>query len=273
MWGRFLLSMKTYKVILTLASLLIAIVATYVSFIYVYTDHMFTPPTLLTTPNLSAPSSAWTAGDKPYIHKVNTPQRARNKNRSYGGFEVDIWVDGGELLAAHDEQEASRKIKLTDIFDAIDNPQDKSWWFDLKQPLTKDTLSKILQTTQRYHIPDDNLLFETAPNEGAKLVKQANLGLLLPLPEGFEEDFGNTQTRAQLNAQVLALWQEYQPAAVSASFGKYVYLKAYFPQMPKAIYYSSTKRPSLKKFLMRKYLQKDPAVKIFMTDEYNWISL
>ena len=91
--------------------------------------------------------------------------------------------------------------------------------------------------------------------------------------EGFEQDNGDFVQRTKLNAQALALWEKYQPVAVSASFGKYVHLQAYFPQMPKAIYYSATKRPSLKKTFMRQHMRRDNSVKIFMVDEYDWINL
>ena len=264
--------MRTYRILLSFSTLLVAIVVAYTAFIFVYTDHMFTPPALLAAPSSEAPASPWQAPLTPFIHKVNTPQRAQQKDEAYNGFEVDIWVEGEQLLAAHDQQETLRKITLSDIFAAVKNPGTKSWWLDLKRPLTPQMLQHILQLAQQYHIPAENLLFEVEPGPTAQLIKKENLGLLLPLPEGFEQDQADPKIRARLNKQALDLWQEYRPAAVSASFGKYTYLRAYFPQMPKAIYYSSTQRPSLKKSFMRKHMQSDPSVKIFMTDEYTWIN-
>ncbi len=256
-----------------LALTVAALLAAYGAFMYIYTDHMFTPITLLDSPNPQAPSTAWQTPLVPFIHKVNTPARARQKDHKFGGFEVDVWIEQEKILAAHDMHQAQKGVLLQDIFAAVKKPAQKVWWLDLKKELTPDNLDAILAAARTYQIPTEHLLFEVSPGPTAKLLKQHNLPLLLSLPEGFEEDGENAATRTQLNAQALAQWQAYEPAAVAASFGKYAYLRAYFPHMPKAIYYFATQRPSIKKFFMRRHLQKDPSVKIFMTDEYDWINL
>ncbi|MBR2082197.1 MAG: hypothetical protein IJ876_04205 [Elusimicrobiaceae bacterium] len=264
--------MRTYKVILSLGLVVAVAFGAYAAFMYVYTDHMFAPVVLMAKPDNAAPASVWTAPDTVrFIHRVNTPTRARAKDKTFDGFEVDVWQQNGQLLAAHDPAQALKNIPLAAIFAAVKEPAKKSWWLDLKQDLTPDTLQQILNTARDYQIPNENLLFETSEGPTARLIKNKNLGLLLTLPEGFETDGDEPQKRSELNARVLSLWKEYQPAAVAASFGKYAYLKAYFPNMPKAIYYSSTVRPSLKKPFMAAHMQQDPAVKIFMTDEYTYL--
>lgn len=271
--GADFLSMRIHKVILSILTLLIACVVAYVSFMYIYTDHMFAPITLLETPHLTPTYKKWPAPIVPFIHKVNTPARAYQKDKKYPGFEVDVLSAHGDLLAAHDPTEAMRNIKLTDIFKAVKNPQEKVWWIDVKSELTDTEIDEIVQQAAQYKIPVDSLLFEVSAGPTAKRITQKGLGLLLPLIEGFDEDKNDATTRAQLNARMLALWEEYKPLAVSASFGKYAYLRAYFPNMPKAIYYSATQRPSIKKSFMRRHMAQDPSVKIFMTDEYSWINL
>ncbi len=265
--------MRIHKIILSIVILVMACVVAYVSFMYVYTDHMFAPITLLESPNSAAPHQEWSIPLVPFIHKVNTPQRAHQKDKKYTGFEVDVMSYQGNLLAAHDPVEARRNIKLVDIFKAVKNPQQKVWWLDIKGELTNEAIDQITHLATQHNIPTEHLLFEVPPGPTAKLIVQKKLGLLLPLPEGFDEDNQNPVTRTELNAKALALWEEYKPLAVSASFGKYAYLRAYFPNMPKAIYYSATKRPSIKKPFMRKHMAQDPSVKIFMTDEYSWINL
>jgi hypothetical protein len=265
--------MRTYKVILSLFALFVAGAVAYVSFMYVYTDHMFAPLPLLQAPNISAPHQVWNAPVVPFVHKVNTPQRARKKDDKYPGFEVDVLAHDTQLLAAHDTLEAQRNINLEAIFSAVKDPAQKTWWLDIKSELSNQQIDEIIQLAKRHNIPMEHLLFEVSAGPTAKRITQKKLGLLLPLPDGFDQDQNDPETRAKLNAQALALWEEYQPLAVSASFGKYAYLRAYFPNMQKAIYYSATQRPSIKKAWMRKHMQKDPSVKIFMTDEYTWINL
>ncbi len=244
----------------------------YVAFMYVYTEWKFLPVELLQEPNLQAPHSAWTATDDLlYIHKVNTPRRAENKDDSYDGYELDIQQDSQKnLVIAHDPEEIADGIKLAEIFAAVDNPAEKSYWLDLKTDLTQAQLDQIVLTAKAFGIPAEHLLLESVPGPTAKLIKKNGLALLLQVPENFDKDEGDPKKRKELNEQLLQLWQEYLPVAASASFGKYPYLRAYFPNMPKAIYYSSTVRPSLKKPFMVDHMEEDPSVKIFMLDEYTW---
>ncbi|MBP5429551.1 MAG: hypothetical protein J6Y25_01495 [Elusimicrobiaceae bacterium] len=263
--------MRTYRIILCVLAITISVAAAYSAFMYVYTDHMFAPVAFLTTPKTQAPHTPWPTLQKQtrFIHQVNTPQRAQRKGKRFAGLEVDVW--GEELLAAHDEQEALLQTPLRAIFAAVKNPQEKLWWLDLKSEFSAAALDAMVQTAAQYNIPPENLLFETVPGPTAKLINQKKLALLLQLPEEFETDQNDLKRREEINAQTWALWEEYRPAAVSASFGKYGHLKTYFPDMPKAIYYSNTKRPSLKKSFMAAHIKKDPSVKIFMTDEYTYL--
>ena len=265
--------MKIYKICLLFGVLLVASIFTYVSFMYVYTDHMFAPIVPLEPPHTEFSSQGWKAPLTPFIHKVNTPERAHRKEKKFNGFEVDVLSYQGNLLAAHDPTEATRNISLADIFATVKHPQQKIWWLDVKGELTDAEIEDILQLAKQYAIPTEHLLFEVSPGPTAKRIKQKHLSHLLPLPDGFDQDQNNPAVRAQLNATLLALLEEYQPQAISASFGKYAYLKTYFPNAPKAIYYSATQRPSIKKLFMRQHMEKDPSVKIFMTDEYNWVNL
>ena len=265
--------MKSYKLILLTILFAVVCAFTYVSFMYVYTDHMFAPIVPLDRPHEITDMKPWPATITPFIHKINTPQRARQKDKKFNGFEVDVLPLEGKLLAAHDLQEAKRDIRLADIFAAVAHPQSKVWWIDIKGELSDDHLNEILLLATHYNIPKEHLFFEASPSPTAKRIQQKGLNLLLTLPDFFDQDLNKPAIRATLNAKVLALWKEYQPHALAASFGKYAYLQTYFPNMPKAIYYSATQRPSIKKPFMRQHMDKDSSVKIFMTDEYTWINL
>ena len=264
--------MRRSRIILYIILLAVFSFGAYAAFMYVYTEWKFLPVELLQEPSAQAPHSEWKATDDLlYIHKVNTPRRAENKDESYDGYELDIQTDSqGNLAIAHDEDDLADGIKLADIFSSVDNPSEKSYWLDLKTELTEKQLDQIVLTAQAFGIPKEHLLLERVPGPTAKLINKKGLGLLLQVPEDFDKDGGNPQKRKELNEALLKQWQEYKPAAASASFGKYPYLRAYFPLMPKAIYYSSTVRPSLKKPFMTDHMEEDPSVKIFMLDEYTW---
>jgi len=265
--------MKKYKIVLSVVLLAAALFGFYAAFTYIYTERMFAPEHLLTTPYMQADESArWDGRTSAAVllHKTNTPRRARVKENGFDGFETDLIARAdGSLAAAHDEH--APQTAPEEIFSALQNPQNKIWWIDLKSDLTAGQLDYFLTTTRAAGIPDENLFFEAAPGPAAKLIKKRKLGLLLQLPAGFTDDGRSPERRKQINENFLKLWKEYQPAAVAASFGKYQTLKTYFPNLPKAVYYSSTKRPSLKKTFMTRNMKKDPSVKIFLLDEYTFL--
>jgi len=265
--------MRVYKIVLSVVLLCVALAGAYIAFMYVYTENMFAPVTLLAAPQTQAPHTPGLEKYTRFIHRVNTPVRARQKDKRFKGFEVDIWMKDDQVLVAHDAVQSQREQPLTAIFETVSQPAQKIWWLDLKQDMSSEQLENLLRITAQYQIPPENLLFESVPGPTAQLIKTRGLNLLLQLPEGFNEDRGEASLRHQINEQALALWEQYQPVAVSASFGKYAYLREYFPNMPKAIYYSATVRPSVKKALMAARIQKDPSVKIFMTEEYTWLPL
>lgn len=263
---------KPKFIILALLTVLVSF-ATYITFIYVYTESKFSPVKLFTEPIENTPHAGWKSAAGPiFIHQVNTVRRAKNKEARYNGYELDLLSEeaGEELFVAHDKHALTAKVKLADIFSALKQPQDKTYWLDLKSELTPRQLDEILQTAKRFNIPRENLLFEAAAGPTAKLIQHKGLALLLQLRPGFDQDGNNPKRRDEINRETLAEWEEYRPAAVSASFGKYPFLRGYFPHMPKAVYYSTTRRPSLKKTFMAKRMQEDPSVKIFLIDEYTW---
>lgn len=264
--------MRKSRIVLYILLLAVFSFGAYAAFMYVYTEWKFLPVELLQEPNKAAPHAEWKAPDTLlYLHQVNTPRRAQRKENAYAGYEIDLQTDEqGNLWVAHDPEEMAQQIKLADIFSALKNPGQKAYWLDLKTQLTPAQLDQILLTAQAFHIPQENLLLETVPGDTAKMINKKKLNLLLQLPESFDKDFNDPQARKEINQNALQEWEEYRPAAVSASFGKYTYLRAYFPEMPKAIYYSSTKRPSLKKPFMINHMKEDPSVKIFLIDEYTW---
>ncbi len=263
--------MRVSKLIFPACLLLLTLLMVYSAFMYVYTENMFAPVSLLTPVQVTDTYPPALEGYTRFIHQVNTPQRARQKDRYFAGFEVDVWRQADQFLAAHDPRQAVAQIALTDIFASVKNPAEKWWWLDLKQELSASELDQLVALAAQYNIPKTHILFEASAGPTAAEIAARGYLLLLQLPDGFNDDRGNPARRAELNRQLLLLWQKYKPAAISASFGKYTTLRAYFPTLPKAIYYSATVRPSLKKYLMSRRMQKDSSVKIFMTEEYTYL--
>ena len=204
------------------------------------------------------------------IHAANTPQRAKAKDHLYEGFELDLSRAGKQLRVAHDPEDFDKNISLADIFSAVKHPEQKTWWIDLKTELTQDDIDAIKTVAARFNVNPRRMFFETAGGETARLLSKNGFPILLQVIDGFDEDGGDSQKRAQLNAQMEDLLRQYSPFAIAGSLGKYPYLKAYFPQYNKAIYSDTTVRPSLKKKFLKEAMFKDLSVQLFMQDEYTW---
>lgn len=260
------------RILFLLLGLFILAGLLYAPFMRFYVKRMMTPLQPLLAP---AQEQAYTQGYRPpsprFLHAVNTVYRARQKDAKYPGFEMDIIRSPqGGLLVGHDESALPYAVNLADIFASLNNPQNKTYWLDLKIPLNETDVKYLQSLALRFGIPKEQLMFETSAGETAQLLKEAGFSILLQLPDGFDKDDSSPQKRQRLNQLLADQLQQYQPQAVVGSFGKYKYLQAYFPNTRKAIYYSSTKRPSLKKTYLQEAFDKDPSVIIFMTDEYNF---
>ena len=204
------------------------------------------------------------------IHAVNSVRRAKAKDSHYEGLELDLNRMDGRLLVAHDEKDFKDAGSLEQLFSTATNPQQQTWWIDLKTTLTQADIDELKTLAARFSINPRRMFFETGGGETADLLTQNGFPILLQVVNGFNEDEQDPQKRAELNAQMEENIRRYRPFAIAGSLGKYPYLKAYFPNYNKAIYSATTVRPSLKKKFLKDALFKDPHVLLFMQDEYTW---
>lgn len=202
------------------------------------------------------------------IHAVNSPKRAQAKDAAYEGMEIDIHRKDGQLIAAHDPSHFEHAPALTTIFAALSQPETKTFWMDIKTNLTQQDIDQLKDLARQYHVHPRRMLFEVKPGPMADLLTRNGFPILLQIPGNFLEDDKDPQKRAQLNTELENLLRQYQPYAIAASLGKYRTLQAYFPHYNKAIYSSTTVRPSLKKYFLTRAMQKDPSVQVWMQDEY-----
>lgn len=257
------------KIISRILIVLICVALLYSSAMYGYIWLKMRPITPLTAP--SAVASLSSRPQVHMVHAVNSVERARAKDAHYNGFELDLNRVNGKLRVAHDEKDFKNSVTLCDIFSAVKDPSQKTWWIDLKTDLNQKDIDHLKEAASHFNISPRRMLFETAAGQTPELLNKNGFPILLSVIDGFNEDDGNSEKRAQLNAQTEELVRRYQPFAIAGSLGKYPYLKAYFPNYNKAIYSSTTVRPSLKKKFLKEAMFKDPSVLVFMQDEYTWL--
>ncbi|MBR3632456.1 MAG: hypothetical protein IKN49_05320 [Elusimicrobiaceae bacterium] len=202
------------------------------------------------------------------LHAVNSVHRAQTKEKAFNGFEIDVSKYQKKLVAAHDASTFAKAPALEEIFAAIAHPEEKTFWLDLKTPLTQEDIQYIKQIAKQYHIHPRRIFFEVKGGETADLLSANGFPILLQISSHFHEDENDPQKRILLNAELEDLLRRYHPWAIAASLGKYPYLQAYFPKYNKAIYSSTTKRPSLKKYFLTRAIHQDPTVRIWMQDQY-----
>ncbi len=251
------------------------LVFVYVCGSYLYVLNHLRPVTAVTTPSILSPFTTWRPEAFSYIHQVNERQRMLTKSKRYNGFEIDTYTlpDKREIYVAHDQRQFKNKMTLQAAFAIPKDPQHAYYWIDMKTSLTQEQIDDVKNIARMSGVPLENLIFEppTKDNAQAKLLSQNGLNVIL-FVTGFEKKMTPQQT-ADLVAHTQQCIDEIHPLAISSGMGLYPYLKAYFPNYYKAICYNTTKRPSLKKYFMRRAIQKDPSVIMLLNDEYNWDNL
>lgn len=249
--------------------------ALYAEGAYLYTLSHLRPVTPITAVSTSTAPTDWKPQAFSFIHQTNERQRMLTKSRRYHGFEIDIFTLPGErtIYVAHDPGQFKYKMTLQAAFSIPKDPQNSYYWIDMKTTLTQEQIDDVKNIAKTSGVPLENLIFEPPYTQDAhaKLLVENGLNVILFIT-GFDKKLTPQQT-AELVKQTQQRIDEIKPLAISSGMGIYPYLRAYFPNYNKAICYNTTKRPSLKKFFMRRKIHQDPSVIMLLNDEYDWDNL
>ena len=263
------------KKLILFAGVLLVVAGLYAAGCYLYILGHLRPIKPLITPSAATAPTTWRPNVFSYIHQTNERQRMLTKSHRYNGFEIDLFTKPGQphIYVAHDERQFKNAMTLQAAFAIPKDPANAYYWLDMKHSLTQQQIDDVKKIAHMSGVPLENLIFEPPLHDDAqaKLLTQNGLNVILFIT-GFEKDM-TTQQASELVAQTQKRIDDIKPLAISSGMGLYPYLKAYFPNYNKAICYNTTKRPSLKKYFMRREIAKDPTVIMFLNDEYNWDNL
>jgi len=261
---------RTSTLILTAA---FSVFAAYAGICYFLAKNHIKQPKLLAEPcTEETGKELYQPQDPMFIHKANYPDRIRKKEIKYNGFEFDLSKRDGRLYVAHNTEEISRNISLSDLLSAVSTPEKHNYWLDMKTVLDDKDIREIKNTVGKYGIPRSHFFFEPASDDNALALKKEGFSIVFPI-FGFGRGEQTPEKTKVLIAQTEEKLKKIRPNAIATVIGQYPYLALYFPHYDKAVYYNTTKRPSLKKFFLKRFMKKDPKVSIFMTDEYDDIDL
>jgi hypothetical protein len=203
-----------------------------------------------------------------FLHYVNTPERARAKERDFGGFEIDLSVENGQVIASHDSGQADRLVSWESILEVMVAPASKLYWFDAKDNMTEAQVASVLATADKFGIAHNQLFFETRKPETIAALQAYKLNLIYPI-FGFDDDGGSATKREEMSQAIVDAIEQYQPYAIVANAKRYPWVQAYFPNVKKALYYSNIIRPSFYKLFMVKRLMQEQSVDMILIDEYD----
>lgn len=109
------------------------------------------------------------------VHAVNSVRRAQAKDQDFEGFEVDLNRVNGRLMLAHDEEHFDRAIPLSALFEAVANPEGKTYWIDLKTDLTPQDIDELKALAAQFNVSPRRMLFETDGGGNGGFVKRRGL--------------------------------------------------------------------------------------------------
>ncbi len=71
---------------------------------------------------------------KVWAHRVNSPEQANLKMKSFDGVEIDLAYDkvSGELYVSHDVEKGKMNLTFRQFLQQLENPAKTHYWLDLK---------------------------------------------------------------------------------------------------------------------------------------------
>lgn len=260
---------KCFKCALITISTLLILLAAYTALCYFLARAKTIPAPAITTPSaVQTAQNAYLPNDFLFLHQVNTPKRLVRKERKFNNFEIDLYPaqQSEQLYAAHDDEAIKSDILLEDLFSSLKTPARYNYWLDIKAPISQANIDYVKTVAAKYNINPQRLIFEPSDDATALLLRQNGFNILLFTP-GFKENLPADKLAALIKKTEERI-NTLQPIAISGGISSYHMFKTYFPNYRKAIYYTTTKRPSLKKVFLIRFMKNDPQVAIFLTDEY-----
>lgn len=199
------------------------------------------------------------------LHQVNTVNRLKKKNRRYTGFETDVFYLKDNFYVAHDENELS-DLTLEALLAEFINPQNTYLWLDLKNaPETGNMAQRLTTLLQTYKLPVENVVIEALP-QAAKQLSDAGFYTAIHAC-----CFDKNMPQEAANALIKQIEENIRfsgASALSAGINGYTFIRQYFPEMDKIVYYTKTKIPGFKRRLMSRRVLQDATVKMLLVDEY-----
>ncbi|WP_424244661.1 hypothetical protein Dip510_001920 [Elusimicrobium posterum] len=250
---------KTITILLSLA----VIWGIFTGVEYILVKIRFTPVAYVPPSKISSVFPAYSG--KNLLHRVNTQQLMAKKIPAYDGAELDVYYKGKRYFAAHDEKDVGRE-SVKEVLSAAPQLSDKYFWIDLKSPFESlENARNLKKVFEEVGILLDKVIVETDSPSAASLSVEA--GFLTALQgHGFDRKYDIEELKENLERtewEVTASGVQ----ALSCSLTNYPFLRSYFPQMPKIVYYTNNSNPiSLKRYFVKKELQKDPMVKMILMD-------
>lgn len=243
----------------------------YVALAYVYAQNRTHPaPQRTRVSELASGPDVYRPDDFLFIHRVNTPDRVQRKRLKYNNFELDVITEKGDetVYIAHDDSQLKGRVTFKDIMNAQPFPQYANYWVDMKHELTQKQINQVLADAKAFGLNPERLIFEPATDENARLLRKNGLNIILQIT-GFKKGLTPEQEAALVKDTERRI-RELEPIAISSGMGQYPFLRTYFPDYYKAICYNTTKRPSIKKEIVKRLMKSDPTVTMFLVDEYDW---
>jgi len=197
------------------------------------------------------------------IHLVNNEAKLKRVLRKSGNFETDVWFINDDFYVAHNKKDIS-SLTLSQLLSVGDVSQSYIW-IDIKdsQPLEKSLSERLKEVLAAANIDKSRVLTKSPAQFVKELSEQG-------FYTSFSVDFRKNMTleeRQELIQETERLIKETGVTALEGNIHRYVMLKEYFPNMPKAVHFA---RPyvSIRKHLKIARLAKDPMVTFFTVEEW-----
>jgi heptose-I-phosphate ethanolaminephosphotransferase len=173
--------------------------------------------------------------DKIWVHRVNSPSRFSEVNRKFYGFELDLSYINGDVFVLHHGNKEDGTL-LIDYFNEINDPDEKYWWFDLKNADENNIgefVRELAHISKSHFTPKMHILVETTEPSLIPAIESNGFYASYYLPNLIDLADSKRSEVLEICARNIS---ENEISTISQSIDNYELMKVYFPRLNRAIW-------------------------------------
>jgi hypothetical protein len=201
-----------------------------------------------------------------WLHRCNTIAKAQNFQYAYSGLELDVHFDttAGTFIVKHDASDTST-LTLSTWFGSLIDPGRLGFWLDFKNlsPGNKSAaLAELLRIRNAYHLVVNTIVVESSDPSCLPGFDTLNFLVSFYIPY-FDPSTLTPEEQIPYRDYIEGFVSEYGIRTISGYNMQHEFMKEYFPQMNKLLWYLDSFNPALQDSVIN-VVKQDSTVQVLL---------